>query len=292
MTACIVGWEHTPSGKHEEAARLTREALEIFRKILPPDHPAIATTLQNLAQILHSQGDLTAAQASYREVLALRRTKYGDRNPLVAVTMNNLGAVLQDESRQGNGEKDKAKLDEALALHRQALDIRRAVFGDQHPAVANSLCNLGEALRLAGDLPAAESHFRQCLALLRKLVGDDHPTVSHALDGLGRVLLDRGLPKAAVDLLRHALAIRRRSFPPGHQRIAESEGDLGACLTALGRYREAEPLLLDSRANLAKQFRPEDRRLRLAASRLEELYRAWGKPGGRGGARSEAERDR
>jgi len=279
-------------GKHEEAARLTREALEIFRKILPPDHPAIATTLQNLAQILHSQGDLTAAQASYREALALRRAKYGDRNPLVAVTMNNLGAVLQDESRQGSSEKHQAKLDEALALHRQALDIRRAVFGDQHPAVANSLCNLGEARRFGGDLPAAESHYRQCLALLRELVGDDHPTVSHALAGLGRVLLDRGEPKAAVDLLRHALAIRRRSFPPGHRRIAESEGALGACFTALGRYREAEPLLLDSQANLARQLRPEDRRLRLAASRLEELYRAWGKPGGGGGTRSQTERDR
>ena len=56
----------------------------------------------------------------------------------------------------------------AEPLYRDALAIKRKLFGDNHPAVANGLNNLGLFLKQQGLYLNAEQHYREALNIYRR----------------------------------------------------------------------------------------------------------------------------
>ncbi len=80
-----------------------------------------------------------------------------------------------------------------------------AGLGDGY-ALAAAEVNLGDALRYAGDLAAAEPHYRAAVALGR----DRAPrALAFALHHLGKHLIEAGDPAAATGCLHESLALRR-----------------------------------------------------------------------------------
>ena len=79
---------------------------------------------------------------------------------------------------------EQGKLNEAMVLQRQAYEIRKKVFGDEHPLVASDLNNL--ALLLWNQDNESEEAARlgkQALAISEKVLGSDHPqTVNYRND--------------------------------------------------------------------------------------------------------------
>ena len=51
----------------------------------------------NLGVLLHTKGDLAAAEPLYREALEGRRETLGNRHPDTLASRNSLGALLQDK---------------------------------------------------------------------------------------------------------------------------------------------------------------------------------------------------
>ena len=70
--------------------------------------------------------------------------------------------------------------------------MKRRLYGDKHPEIANALENLASALQDKGDLARAEPLYRQALAMWRELLGDTHPEVANALHNLASLQYDRG----------------------------------------------------------------------------------------------------
>ena len=69
----------------------------------------------------------------------------------------------------------------------QALAIRRAVLGEQHPDTALNLNNLGSLLGIQDDYASARPYFEQALAIFRSVLGKQHPNtqiVHHSLAAL------------------------------------------------------------------------------------------------------------
>jgi hypothetical protein len=58
------------TGKYESALPLARQVLEIQEKALGPDHPDVATALNNLASIYRS-GQYALAESLYRRALLI-----------------------------------------------------------------------------------------------------------------------------------------------------------------------------------------------------------------------------
>ena len=143
---------HQPAGRGRAALP---PGLAIDERSYGPDHPNVATALNNLAALLQATNRLAEAEPLYRRALAIDERSYGPDHPDVASRLNNLAALLQATNR----------LAEAEPLYRRALAIDERSYGPDHPDVASDLNNLAELLRATNRLAEAEPLYRRALAI-------------------------------------------------------------------------------------------------------------------------------
>jgi Flp pilus assembly protein TadD len=100
----------------------------------------------------------------------------------VAQSFNSLGDALTRTSNYTESERDL----------RQALAIRRRMYGDEHQLVAESISNLGQNYGERGDFKQAEVYLRKAMKLQRKLLEEVHPDLAAALHNVGYAREARG----------------------------------------------------------------------------------------------------
>jgi hypothetical protein len=164
-----------------------------------PDHPTVATALNNLAEALRGLGHPDQAQPLYERALAIDEAAYGPDHPTVAIILNNLAEALR-----GLGHPDQAQ-----PLYERALAIDEAAHGPDHPEVAATLNNLAGALRDLGHPDQAQPLLERALAIDEAAHGPDHPDVATDLNNLAAALRDLGHPDQAQPLLERAATIQR-----------------------------------------------------------------------------------
>jgi serine/threonine-protein kinase len=121
---------------------------------------------------------------------------------------------------------------ESRPLFERALLVRRRLYGDEHPAVAEAEVALGESLLEDGELDQAAELTAHALRTREKRLGRDHADTALARGRLGRIRFEKGDLSAAESLLVEAVAVQRRQLPA-------SEADLATNLNALGRVLHA-----------------------------------------------------
>jgi tetratricopeptide (TPR) repeat protein len=216
-----------------EAEPLMRRALAIDEQSLGPEHPDVATHLNNLAHLLQNTSRLTEAEQLIRRALAIDEKTLSPDNPNIAVRLNNLATLLYSTNR----------LAEAEPLMRRALAIDEKSFGPGDTNVAIRLNNLAQFLKSAHRFEEAEPLMRRTLAIDETTYGPDHPEVATDLSNLAVLLHDTNRLDEAEPLLRRALAIEEMSFGPDHPKIAIRLNNLARLLQRTGRLAEAEPLM-------------------------------------------------
>ena len=216
-----------------EAEPLMRRALAIDEASFGPDHPTVATDLNNLATLLQATNRLGEAEPLMRRALAIDEASFGPDHPTVAIDLNNLAQLLQATNRLG----------EAEPLMRRALAIDEASFGPDHPTVARDLNNLATLLQATNRLGEAEPLMRRALAIDEASFGPDHPKVAIRLNNLAQLLQDTNRLGEAEPLMRRALAVDEASFGPDHPTVARDLNNLATLLWATNRLGEAEPLM-------------------------------------------------
>lgn len=175
----------------------------------------------------HKAGDLARASAAYREVLRI--------DPTHADSLHLLGVAAYQQQRS----------QEAIEY------IRRAIAANA--GVATYHCNLGAALRAAGQCDEAVASYRHALSIA--------PRFSGAHYNLGNVLKEQNRFREAVDSYRKALEIDPTS--------AETWNNLGDALKSLGRLKESvaahqralqiRPAFPEAHFNLGNALRAADR---------------------------------
>jgi tetratricopeptide (TPR) repeat protein len=128
----------------------------------------------------------------------------------------------------------RAELRAARAAVEQALPIKEATYGPDHPQVANTLTNLGVVLDELGDLAGARAAQERALATDEAAYGPDHPTVAAILANLGIVLRKLGDLAGARSAQERALAIDEAAYGPDHPEVASTLANLGNVLDELG----------------------------------------------------------
>jgi serine/threonine protein kinase/Tfp pilus assembly protein PilF len=142
----------------------------------------------------------------------------------------------------------------AVAMHQEALALRRGLHGEEHPDVAESLNDLAGAIWRQDKLPEAENVYRESLALRRKLFGNQHDQVAQTLHNLAWVLIRQGKYTEAEAVSREDLGLRKK-MP--HADVASSIYLLAAVLTVQGKLAEAEVLSREALATYRTAFGEE-----------------------------------
>jgi tetratricopeptide (TPR) repeat protein len=178
--------EHNDAGVRAAERRELDRAIELYTRALDVarqerrDAPrravdlAIALSLKNRAYTRSLQPDRAAAEADYREALAIREAVLPRDSPEIGDVLNDLGAVLREDGRAA----------EARPLLERAVRIYAAAR--QKPRLAIALANLGHVEAAQGRPLEAEVFFRRALLQTEAAIGP-HPRAGHP--GLGQLRL-------------------------------------------------------------------------------------------------------
>lgn len=193
-----------------------RPALELGRRTLGPTHAAIASYQTSLGVTLMERGDLSAAEALFRDSLAICRNS--------SVRTRNTATVLAAFGRlliaRGAWQQAEPLLTESLAL-------RQAQFGKSHPATAEALLNLA-ALRIDQKrCDEGVSLSREALAMTRQFLPERHARTATAALGLAGALKACGRGGEGQPLALEALRVRTELMPPGAWQIDEARRSVG-----------------------------------------------------------------
>jgi serine/threonine protein kinase/tetratricopeptide (TPR) repeat protein len=212
----------------EEAARLVREGLALEKRVLPPEHPAIARALLALGEVESRRGHSEEAVKTLEQVRALR-SRPGTAPLDLAEALAHLAMA----------EFGATHFAAAEALYRQALALTRAQLGNRHPLVADRLGDLADALGQLGRGYEAEPLYREALAIFEEWYGPEHPRTLSALSSVAALLAYMKRFDEAEPLLRKTLAVQERLHGEMHERVGETVYALAALTNFQKRYAES-----------------------------------------------------
>ena len=142
-------------GDFEAGARSGRAAIAIKKKILEPDDPDLAFSLNNLAISLTGLGDYAGALAAIDQAIAIVTPTYGDRSSYMGGYWSNRGEIL---SAQGS-------YAEARKLFQAAIDLMQERLPVENRNLAYPLTGLGEAELAMGEARAAVDTLERALRI-------------------------------------------------------------------------------------------------------------------------------
>ncbi|WP_017297792.1 tetratricopeptide repeat protein [Nodosilinea nodulosa] len=259
-----VGMFYYSQGAFREAGSWFELALQNGRDRLGEAHPAVATSLNNLAALYELQGRYSEAEPLYQEALALKKQLLGEAHPAVATSLNNLAALYELQGRYS----------EAEPLLQEALALRKQLLGEAHPDVAISYGNLAGIYEATGQYEKAEPLRKQALQIHREQLGDDHPYVATGLNNLAGLYRSQGRYSEAEPLYQEALALMKQLLGEAHPSVATSLNNLAVLYANQGLYHQAEPLLvqaLELRVRLLGPGHPDTQ----SAQQGLEILRSW-----------------
>ena len=238
---------------YEEAESVLRRGVSVARASLG-DHPTTATALNNLGLVLMDWHGLDEAEQVYSEALRIATAQLGPRHNGTLIMASNLGYVhgrqgklelaerelrdvlardreagIKDEvwelNRLGDVRRQLGDWQEAMTLHRQALQDSNALFSPNARQTALSHYFLGLALIDAGQSGEAESELRASLDAFRALLPPDgaHPFSAASKLALGKLLVaDPARRSEGISLLRDSVALRERFLGSQDARTREA----------------------------------------------------------------------
>jgi tetratricopeptide (TPR) repeat protein len=293
-------------GDYGRADSLAREGARVLRGVYGDRHPAIADAMGRIVSAQLGAGNLPAVDSTARAAIAMLRDLGLSRSPAAAPIMNDLAisrayqhdrvqsvglmreVVAMDSANLGPAHPDLAAHlenfgmifdlagfpDSNVALLTQVLAMRRAVLGDDNPAIGRTFYNLAIADYRRGDYAAAEPRFEEAVTRMRRVYGTEHPDVVWATAAMGRNQYHLGLHTDAERNLRWALDVK----DPAARIVGRDFTLIGPTMVSLlidqHRWAEAEPLALRV---LAIRDSLGDTLSRESAAQLVKLYEGWGK---------------
>ncbi|MBI4923895.1 MAG: CHAT domain-containing protein [Devosia nanyangense] len=253
------------TGDAPTAITLAERSLEDIAALDGAESRAAADVMLSLAGYRQSTGDdLAEAERLVTAARDIYRTAAPDSRALVRAT-SALGRIRETQGR----------LDEALVLHREALDALSARYGSDSAELQSSLADVGSTLFAMGDYVGAAASFEQSVAIVERLAAIDADAAFQSRTG---AVEDQAIARAAVfDFLvksDHRLAAEKPDQAAGYgaqaflvaQRVIESEA-AGALAQMAARQASGNgdlASLVRERQDLVAQWRHEDSALTLA----------------------------
>ena len=218
-----------------------------------------------------SMGDFVKALSYYRRALFYATEQFGELSEWAAKSNHSIGRVY---CSMGNSEQSLASLESALNIYRkahrksqsdiaavitdmggvyfstkdyksalsywdEAFAINVAVWGYNHPSVANCALLAGNAFLFLGDCVAAFSCWERALTIYRSYYGEIHFVVADAINHIGSHYASLNNREMAVPYWKSALEIYKTILGENHPSVLLKLDELGNFYYLLGDYSSA-----------------------------------------------------
>ncbi len=297
----VIGSAYAALGLLEPAADLLEHALAVRENLSGPPDALLGDVLYALGNLRTSQGRFEEGEALLSRSMATRLALRGDVHREIAEThigfaALHMGRLTLDEGKthvdaadavlaelpspepevaisarlwRAHLEQLSGRSDAAIAEYREALELRTATAGAEHPATLSVRSSLAAALIDAGRFQEAERILRDALEARRRVMPEGHPSIAVTLSLLATALKSQGRSADAEPLEAEALAIRRAVHRGDHPQItvtlnnlANLRHDLGDLDGAFALHQESlamnrrqhgddHPILANNYTNLA-----------------------------------------
>jgi serine/threonine protein kinase/tetratricopeptide (TPR) repeat protein len=214
--------------RYDEAERLALQALDIDKRRLQTNHPAIAKATSALGRILEDRGEYDKAISVLKQAVRMQSTPEAQTADLSA----SMSELANCYFYAGNYSASDS-------LNQQILAMDRKLYGERHPHVANDLINLGAIQYEWSHYTEAERYYRKALDIIEAFYGKDHPETASAYTMLARALVPQKRFEEAESMLGEALRIDERVHGKVHPRVASTLNELGKIAQQQGHLSEA-----------------------------------------------------
>jgi CHAT domain-containing protein/tetratricopeptide (TPR) repeat protein len=208
------------------------EALERLQIQLGPDHPSLATVLDDLAATFIALDSHARAERTLERALKIKEASLGRDSLQGARTLELLSQLFQ---RTGRYQQAKPLLDRALDIRQRLQPV--------HPDLAWALWLAGEQATFEGRVSETKTLHSKALALAEQTLRSGHPNLASHANRLARALASEGDLSGALVLRERAVSIASESLGPDHPLLAGYLNDLAVIHFALGDYLVARPML-------------------------------------------------
>ncbi len=199
-----LGMAYSASGNYHRAISAFQKALSLQKKILPPEHPAVAEIYCNLGVACNQTGQYRLAEAFLQKSLSIYRKTYGANHHILANLYNNISFLCFQQNDYNN----------AIKHLQRALHVQRLHTGKNYINTAAIYNNLGGAYYKKKNYTAAIFYYRQALQIKKTLWGVNNRSIGHTCGNLGIAYYKIKNYERAQTCLQEALRIYR--IPP-HQ---------------------------------------------------------------------------
>ncbi|MGE4073849.1 MAG: tetratricopeptide repeat protein [Lysobacterales bacterium] len=202
----------------------------------------------------------------FERAISTINQEFSDRPPLRARLLATVGRTLMD----------LGLLERSMEPTAEALKIRQAELGPDHPDTLASEDAIGTLLQNQGKLAEAEPHLRAALAGRRRVLGEEHTDTIDSINNLGLLVHLQGRFDEAEPLYLEALDKYRRTLGPNDPSTLQMLNNLGGMLRDQGKIAEAEPYWREALEKRRQQLGDDHPETLMSINNLSALLRDQG----------------
>jgi len=191
--------------------------------------------------------DDAVAMEKVKQSLRDTAAKDAPGDAVVASILFNRSIVYYETNQY---EKSMESLDECL-------NQRTAMYGEQGPLVAQTICKKGDVFAAMSDYPAAMYNYRKALDIFQVEPNRNRVDIGNAFQAMGRMHREKGEVSEALKLFSEALRCKKIEVGLNHQDLASVYIEMGYCHAEKNDREAAEPIF-DEALRLMEQAEPTD----------------------------------
>jgi len=215
-------------GQLDKALDYSQKAVAIREKILPPEHPDLAASYNNLAETYRVWGWHQRSLEFHQKTLGILEKTLPPEHSDLATSYNNLAGTYG-----ALGEHQKS-----LEYHQKALSIFEKALPSEHPDLASLYNNLALTYGALGEHQKRLMYNQKALAIREKVLPPEHPDLATSYNNLAVTYNALSEHKKSLEYNQKALTIREKVLPPEHPDLAASYNNLAATYGALSEHQK------------------------------------------------------
>ena len=93
------------SGDYTQGVKIAKRALQVAQQNDGPDHPNVALSLSNLAELYEAQKEYAKAEPLYKRSLEILEKEFGQDSPFLVPTLLNMASLYNNTGRENEAQR-------------------------------------------------------------------------------------------------------------------------------------------------------------------------------------------